>query len=155
MIKLHHISAILLTLLIIACSSDDNADTTSTPDEAIGSYTLSAVNVTPAQDVNEDGSSSTNLLDEMSCLNGTLTLNADTSWSLNLVRLNVTSITGGQFFIECSDSDSSSGTWTNSNGQINLNGSFEPTVYLLSDDTLTRQLGDELPGFQSIVFVKQ
>ncbi len=153
--KLYQILATIVLLLIAACSSDDNASTTSTPDEATGIYTLAAVNVSPAQDVNEDGSSSTNLLEEMSCLSGTLTLNADASWRLTLVRLNVTSITGGQFFIECSDSDSSSGTWTNSNGQISLNGSFEPTVYLLSSNTLTRQLSEELPGFQSIVFEKQ
>ena len=145
---------IVFTILFISCSDDDGQSETNDNALVVGTYSLSAVNVNPAQDINEDGSTSTNLLDEMTCITGTLTINSDTSWSINTVRINVTSITGGLFFIDCGDTDSSGGTWTFSNNQLNLNGSFEPTVYTLNGDTLTQQIGDDLPGFQSFVFTK-
>jgi len=155
---MNQIKTILLllacTIICISCSNDDAP---SQPDESqlvIGSYSLSAVNISPAQDLNEDGITSTNLLDEMVCVTGTLAVNADKSWSLNVIRINVTSITGGLFFIECGDADASSGTWTFSNNQLSLNGSFEPTVYVLNGDNLTRSIGEDLPDFQSVVFTK-
>ena len=142
------------TLLLVSCSNDDGPSTTDDSAKVIGTYNLSAVNVSPAQDVNDDGTTSTNLLDEMTCITGTLVVNADTSWSLNVIRINVTSITGGLFFLDCGDADSSSGTWTFTNNQLSLNGSIEPTIYSLSEDILTRQIGDDLPGFQSVSFTK-
>ncbi len=145
---------LIVSALFISCSSDDGPSGPDPRDEAVGTYTLTALNVNPAQDVNEDGTASTNLLDEMICITGTLTLNADTSWNLNVIRINVTTITGGQFFIACGDADVSTGNWTISNGQVSLNGGFEPTIYTLSNNMLTRQIGEDLPGFQSAVFTK-
>lgn len=141
-------------LLFISCSSDDNSTQPDESAQAVGTYSLTALNVNPAQDINEDGTASTNLVDEMTCLNGTLILNADRSWSLRIIRINVTTITGELFFIDCGDADASSGTWTFSNNQLSLNGSFEPTIYLLNGDTLTRQIGEDLPGFQNAVFTR-
>lgn len=142
------------TVICISCSSDDGPTPPDENEEVIGTYTLSAVNVNPAHDANDDGTASTNLLDEVACITGTLSINADTSWNLNVVRINVTTITGGLFFIDCADADTSTGTWTFSNNQLSLNGSFEPTLYLLNGDTLTRQIGEDLPGFQSVAFTK-
>jgi len=144
---------LIFSLLFISCSSDDGPSENE-QDAVIGNYILSAVTINPAQDLNEDGTASTNLLDEITCITGTLIVNADSSWSLNIIRINVTTITGGLFFIDCGDADASSGTWTFSNNQLSLNGSFEPTVYSLSGDTLTRQIGDDLPGFQSVAFTR-
>ncbi len=146
--------SILVVLITLSCSSDDNAPETDDSALVIGTYSLAAVNVNPAQDQNDDGTASTNLLDEMVCITGTLTVNTDRSWRLNVVRINVSSITGGQFFFSCGDPDNSSGTWTFNNNQLSLNGSFEPTIYLLNETTLTRQIGENLPGFQSVVFTK-
>ncbi|MFS4493811.1 hypothetical protein [Maribacter sp. 2308TA10-17] len=141
-------------ILFVSCSSDDAPSQPNESAQVIGSYTLSAVNINQAQDVNEDGTASTNLLDEMNCITGTLAINTDNSWSLNVIRVNVTDITGGLFFIACGDSDSSKGTWTFSNNQLSLNGSFEPTIYVLNGDTLTRQIGEDLPSFQSFAYTK-
>lgn len=142
-------------LIAFSCSSDDVSDGSNASDAALGTYTLTALNVSPAQDVNEDGTPSTNLLDEMACLTGTLTINADTSWNLNVIRINVTTITGGDFFIACGDAETNKGIWTFANGQLSLNGGSESTIYSLTNDTLTRQIGEDLPGFQSAVFTKQ
>jgi len=145
---------IVFTILLVSCSDDDGSSETNENALVIGTYSLSAVNVNPAQDINEDGSTSTNLLEEMPCISGTLTINSDNSWNLNIVRVDVTTITGGLFFIDCGEADSSSGNWTFSNNQLSLSGSFEPTVYILNGDTLTQQIGEDLPGFQSIAFTK-
>lgn len=82
-------------------------------------------------------------------------MNADTTWNLNITRVTVTSFTGGQFFIACDNATISNGTWKITNGQLNLNGGSEPIVYFLSSNTLTRQISEDLPGFQSTVFTKQ
>jgi len=145
---------LLSVSLIIGCSKDDGPTTTDDSAKVVGDYTLSAVNVNPAQDLNEDGTASTNLIDEMTCVTGALRINADKSWNLNIIRINVTGITGGLFFIDCGDADTSSGTWTFSNNQLSLNGSFDATVYVLSGETLTRQIGEDLPSFQSVAFTK-
>lgn len=143
-------------ILVLSCSSDDVADnSTNVSPEATGTYSLTALNVSTVQDVNEDGNSSTNLVDEMNCLTGTLSINNDTSWSLNVIRINVTSITGGDFFIACGDADNNQGTWTFANGQISLHGGSDTAIYLLSNGILTRQINEDLPGFQSAVFTKQ
>lgn len=139
----------------ISCSDDDNPSQPDESEKVIGSYTITALNVSPAQDINGDGTTSTNLLDELSCISGTLDINADTSWNLNVIRINLFSIAGGLFFIDCGDADSSSGNWTFANNQLSLNGGFEPTLYLLSGTTLTREIGEDLPGFQSAVFTRQ
>lgn len=147
---------LFFTFLCTSCSKDDDPITSDVNAEVLGTYSLTALNVSPAQDINEDGTTSTNLLDEMNCITGTLILNADTSWNLNIVPVNVTSITGDLFFIACGvDANTSKGTWTLSNGQLSLNGGSEPNVYLLSSDTLTKQISKDLSDFQSTVFTKQ
>lgn len=142
-------------ILLNSCSKDDGPSQIDESAKIIGTYSLSAINISAAQDVNADGAASNNLLDEMVCIAGTLIVNADTSWNLNITRINVASITGGTFFIDCGDADASQGTWTFSNNQLSLNGGLDPTVYLLVEDTLTRQIGEDLPGFQSVAFTKQ
>jgi len=144
----------LIVLFLVSCGKDDGPSENDDSEKFVGTYPLSAVNISPAQDPNEDGTASTNLLDEMVCINGTLTITADKQWRLNVTRINVTSITGELYFFSCGDNDNSNGTWTSSNNQISLNGSFEPTVYTLIENTLTRQIGENLPGFQSVSFTK-
>lgn len=142
------------SFLLLACSSDDGGDDTNQNDLVIGSYTLTAITINPPQDINEDGTASSNLLDELTCITGTLTVNADQSWSLDMVRLNVTSITGELFFIDCGDSVSSGGIWSFSNNQLSLTSSFESIIYGLNGNTLTRQIGEDLPSFQNMAFTK-
>lgn len=149
------IGFIFLISLVFSCSSDDGTPQANQNAQIIGTYVLSEVNVSPPQDLNEDGIASTNLLDEMTCITGTINVNADTTWNINVIRLNVTTITGGLFFIGCGDADTSSGNWTFSNNQLTLNGGFEPTIYTLNGNTIVRQIDEDLPGFQSVVFTKQ
>lgn len=62
--------AILLGLctMLTSCSKDDSPSSNNVDADISGTYTLTGFNVSPAQDVNEDDTASTNLLDEMDCL---------------------------------------------------------------------------------------
>jgi len=144
-----------VTLILIGCSSDDPPAVDQNA-EAVGTYQLIELNVSPAQDVNDDGTASTDMLDEMNCLSGTITLNADTSWSLSFVNLKVTEITGGLLFLECGETTTGVGTWQLRNGTVTMVGGSETLTFAFSDSKLTRSIGETLPdGLQSRVYQKQ
>lgn len=146
----------LFIFLIISCSSDDNDPSAeSAISNASGTYELIELNVSPAQDINDDGVASTNLLDELSCISGTLSLRSNGTYGLNLTGVQVTSITNGLFFIECASERNSDSNWNIQNGLITLFADFTTTPYSLVDDTLTRTVGENLPGIQSVVYQKQ
>lgn len=145
---------IILTVLF-SCSSDDD-ETATVPDSflAIGAWNLTAVNISIAQDVNEDGTSSTNLIDELPCLSGLLTISSNNTWSATIVDLNSTPITGDLYIINCGSTLSFSGNWSNTGNTLSLNSS-EFQDFTLSGDTLTENRGENLPGFLSLVYTKQ
>ncbi|MEM6687301.1 MAG: hypothetical protein AAF617_16090 [Bacteroidota bacterium] len=65
----------LLSLLFVACSSDDD---TATVDPLVGNWRMTQYVVEDAYDFNEDGSANTNLLAEVDCYqNETIQINAD------------------------------------------------------------------------------
>lgn len=154
--RLRNLSIIyLLVFLVSSCQNDDGATTNNEVTEASGTYELIELNVSPAQDINADGTASTNLLNELSCITGTIVLRSDGSYGLNLVGVEVTAITGGQFFIDCAPSINSSSNWNINAGQITLFADFTTTPYQLNGNTLTRAIGENLPGIQSVVYEKQ
>lgn len=148
-------------LLIVACSallscgSDDSADTNE-PAPVIGTWDLVELNITPAQDVDEDGTANTNLLDELNCISGTLTINEDNTWSLNLNGVTVTTITGGLFDISCNPAPGfNSGSWTFLNNRLTLFPGEGNIVLTLDNDRLTNLVGGTLPEFFSEVYQKR
>ncbi|MGI9552139.1 MAG: hypothetical protein ACR2MT_13130 [Aurantibacter sp.] len=146
----------MLLFIVIGCSSDNSPSGPSETDMAVGTYQLVELNVSPQQDVNEDGTASTNMLSEMSCLTGTLTLNADTSWNLSFTNLDVTEITGGMLFLACGDTTTGIGTWQLRNGTVTMVGGSETMTFSYNGTTLTNTSGENLPdGVQSWVYEKQ
>lgn len=145
----------LLMIFIISCSSDDSASTDSEFTTASGTYVLTELNVNPAQDINEDGTASTNLLDELPCISGTLSLRSNGTYGFNLTGITVTSITNGEFFIVCATARNSDSNWNIQNGLVTLFGDVTTTPYMLVDDVLSRTIGEDLPGIQGVVYVKQ
>lgn len=142
-------------LILFSCSSDDDPAGESEVSKASGTYVLTELNVNPAQDINEDGTASTNLLDELACISGTLSLRSDGTYAFNLMGITVTSITNEQFFIDCSTSRNSASNWNIQNGLVTLFGDVTTTPYMLVGDVLSRTIGEDLPGIQSVVYVKQ
>jgi hypothetical protein len=158
-IRLMMIRSILLLLaasvLLLSCGSDDSGDT-SEPAPVIGSWDLIELNISPAQDVDQDGTPNGNLLDELNCVSGTLTINEVGTWSLNLNGVTVTSITGGLFDISCNPAPSfNSGTWAFQNNRLTLFQGDSPIVLTFNNDRLTNLVGETLPEFFSEVYQKQ
>lgn len=145
----------LLTFATISCSNDNGPSSESEISKASGIYELIELNVSPPQDIDGDGSASTNLLDELSCISGTLSLRSNGTYGFNLTGIEVTSITNGQFFIDCGPSRNSESNWNIQEGLVTLFADVTTTPYMLVDDRLTRTVGESLPGIQSVVYLKQ
>ncbi|TDT47512.1 hypothetical protein CLV90_1588 [Maribacter spongiicola] len=143
-----------LVLFFTSCSSDDSEPTTDDSALVIGTYMLTEINVNVAQDVNEDGTASNNILDELDCLNGILEIYADGTWDLDLVALDITSVTGDFYAIRCGRTNNSSGKWTFKSSVLSLNASnFSDMV--LNSAILTESVNEELPGVLNRKFTKQ
>ena len=145
----------LLNFAMISCSNDDGPAEESEISKASGTYALIELNVNPPQDINDDGTASTNLLDELSCISGTLSLRSNGTYGFNLTGVEVTSITNGEFFIDCATARNSDSNWNIQNGLVTLFADVTTTPYMLVDDRLTRTVGEDLPGIQSVVYLKQ
>ena len=148
--------ALVFTNLFLSCSSDDNSGGTDEPIPVIGTWNLVELNISPAQDIDEDGNASANILDELNCVSGTLVINEVGTWSLSLDGVTITTITGGQFDIRCSTTSGfNSGTWAFQNNQLTLFQGVEPIVLTLANDRLTNLIGESLPELFSEVYQKQ
>lgn len=145
----------LLTFVIISCSNDNGPAAENEISKASGTYELIALNVNPPQDIDGDGTASTNLLEELSCISGTLSLRSNGTYGFNLTGIEVTSIPNGRFFIECGTARNSDSNWNIQNGMVTLFADVTTTPYMLVDDRLTRTVGESLPGIQGVVYLKQ
>ena len=143
-----------LFLLFVSCSSDDSETATDDNALVIGTYSLTEINVNVAQDVDEDGTASNNMLDELDCLNGTLTINADGTWDLDLVELNITSVTGDFYAIRCGRTNNFTGKWTFQSSVLDLN-STNFNAMVLNSSVLTEGVNEDLPGVLNRKFAKQ
>lgn len=143
-----------LVLLFISCSSDDDAITIDDSALVIGTYNLTEINVNIAQDVDEDGTSSNNMLDELDCLSGALEIKADGTWSLDLVRLDITSVTGDFYAIRCGRTNNFTGKWTFQSSVLDLKATNFNTM-VLNSSVLTEGVNEDLPSVLNRKFTKQ
>lgn len=141
-------------LVLVGCSDDDgNVMTNDELEMTAGTYQLVELNINPAQDINDDGNTTSNVLTELPCATGTLLLRNDGNWIWTTLIVSVTSITGGTYFLSCtSDITSRTGSWTISNNQVTLYDGATNFNFTKDADRLTIILGDDLPGFESMVF---
>ncbi|WP_282179536.1 hypothetical protein [Maribacter stanieri] len=145
---------ISLVMLLSGCSSDDSDDEVDNSALVIGTYNLTEVNVNVAQDVNEDGVSSNNMLDELECLNGFLIISDNNTWTLDLVNLDITSVTGDFYAIRCGRTNSFTGKWSFQGSTLNLNATDFGTM-TLNNLVLTEGINENLPGVLNRKFTKQ
>lgn len=143
-----------MQVMLFSCSSDDSNDTSQNLLPVVGVWNLSGVNVSIAQDPNEDGTASANLVDELDCLTGTLTIDPSGVWSATITRPIISPVTGDFYVVSCSESQAFSGRFSYQNNQLNLNSSSF-SIMGLSGTTLTENLGEELPGVLNYTYEKQ
>ena len=149
----------LLSLLVIvgfmSCSSDDGGGGGQEGIEFAGTWVLTQINLSAAIDTNDDGTTSANLLEEANCLTDTLVLDETFEWSSTEVVPNlITQITGNLFNVSCSEVRSQNGNWGVSGSNLFLVGSVNRT-FLISGDQLIENIGQDLPGIRTMVYVRQ
>lgn len=142
-------------MLMFSCSNDDGGATDTANLEVIGIWDLAQVNVSSAQDIDMDGTSSTNLMNELDCISGTLLIDGDMVWTFEQTGINITAITNGQFVAQCSGSVAATGAWSSSDTEVILQGSSLLGTLTISGDQLIKDIGDDLPGIQSYVYVRR
>lgn len=142
-------------MLMFSCSNDDGGGTGTANLEVIGIWDLAQVNVSSAQDIDMDGTSSTNLMNELDCISGTLLIDGDMVWTFEQTGINITAITNGQFVAQCSGSVAATGAWSSSDTEVILQGSSLLGTLTIDGDQLIKDIGDDLPGIQSYVYVRR
>lgn len=142
--------------LFLACSSDDGESRNELEgEEFIGTWQLIAINVSTAIDVNNDGNTSNNLLDEVPCLQEILVLDRTLTYTSNAVNVQlITAITGALYNVSCTDTQATDGNWGAQNGNLFLVGNTT-REFSFNGELLTETLGNDLPGLQSLVYQKQ
>ena len=156
--KIRIVLPLLVSLFfLVSCSSDDNGGGgEEEPSPALGTWNLVALNINPAQDIDNDGNPTNNILDELPCATGSIIINEDGTWSSVIENLSITTITGGLFIIRCSGTQTqSSGNWLLQGNQLTLFRDFTSVLFTLDGDTLTNPSNEDLPGFQSEVYQRQ
>ncbi len=152
-LKIPNLACMAVVLLILCGCSDDEGSGPAVNMDVVGQWDLIEVNISTAQDIDQDGTPSTNLLEELNCISGTLTINADESWSFQQSDISITSITNNQFFAECSGTTNGIGTWTANAVQVIFVGSSAlNSLQIGANNTLINNIGENLPGIQSLVY---
>lgn len=146
-------SLMFLSAAVLSCS-DDGGDSTPEVDLA-GTWDLTEVNVSSSVDVDGDGSSSTNLLDEADCISGTLTINSDMTWTFQQSQFTVTTITNNQYAVQCSGTVQGTGAWASNSAQIQFQGSTLLGILQINGNELVKSENDDLPGIRSYVYVRR
>ncbi len=150
------ISILAITFLLLSCSSDDNNPPEENNSAVIGTWQLIELNINPPQDIDMDGTPTSNILTELPCATGTIIIDQDGTWSSTIENLSITTITGGLFIINCSGTTTqSSGQWLLQGNQLTLFRGFSSVLFTLQDDTITNNSNEDLPGFISEVYQKQ
>ncbi len=142
-------------ILCISCSSDDGGGGTPEGIEFAGTWVLTEINLSAAIDTNDDGTTSSNLLDEADCLRDTIILDESFSWNSTEVVPNlITPITNNLYNVSCSEERNQNGNWGVSGSNLFLIGSVNRT-FLITGNQLIENLAQDLPGIRTMVYTRQ
>lgn len=145
-----------LLILVFACSLDDGVESIPPPNfDVIGLWDLVEVNVSPSQDLNNDGTMSTNLINELDCISGTLLIDGDLVWTYEQTQIITTPITNDRFSIICSDTIFATGTWFSDENEATFDGNEVLTALRIDGERLVNDIGEDLPGIQSFVYERR
>lgn len=121
----------------------------STGTSVVGTYKLTAFNSSVPTDLNNDGTTSSNQLNETSCFNNSmLTLNSNNTFSADSKGVDIDLTTNT---LECFTDPVTIGTWSVSGSNLSLTymdgGTSYTDVYVISGNTLTYSIsGGEVVG---------
>lgn len=146
----------LIPLVLISCKIDSDDDGIEPPNfDVLGLWDLVAVNVSPAQDLNMDGTASTNIMDELECISGTLLIDGDLVWTYEQTNITVSPITNDEYAITCTGNVTATGTWFSDETEATFDGNAVLTSLQISGEQLVNEIGENLPGIQSFVYERR
>lgn len=141
--------------LIISCSDDDGNDGGFSSAALVGTWDLVAVSVSAAVDIDGDGSTSTNLLDEEDCISGSIVLRDDATYQFELSNFSLNPITNNQYAVQCSGVSQATGAWGSDGIQVVFQGSNLLGTLQLSNNTMIKVVGNQLPGVATYVYERR
>jgi len=145
---------VFLLLVIISCS-DDDGDTES-PSEFVGTWDLTEVNVSSSLDLDGDGTSSTNILDETDCITGTFIFNEDSTYQYQQSSFRITLITNGSHYVSCYGDNLATGVWTSNGSEVAFQANSLLTGTLqLDGNRIIKRENQELPGVITYVYERR
>jgi hypothetical protein len=147
--------ALASMVLLTACSDDDGNSSGFSPEELVGTWDLTAVNVSSEVDLNDDGVSSSNLIDEQDCISGTITINADNTYQFQQSNFSITPITGGLYFVDCNGTVQATGAWASDGVQVAFQGSTTLGTVQLSGNRIIKTVDQDLPGVLSYTYERR
>ncbi len=118
------------------CMSDGQSD------NLVGTWKLTAWNGTEPIDLNNDGTESTNFLDEMDCYdNETIVFNADNTgviMSTSFADIDITIDTTTTFVVDCIDEiENTNMTWSQSGSSVTVTDTSGSSTWTLAGNTLS------------------
>lgn len=156
--KIVNVLLFAVVFILAGCSSDDNNPATGLSEEQLnalsGNWVLVEYNVNPPQDVDDDGTASENLVEELDCLSATLTVSKDMSWNLSAIQVNATPITNGEYAVFCGPSTADSGEWRFVNNELSLYSDGNKISLDFNGTLLTQTPDEDLPGVKQLVYQK-
>jgi hypothetical protein len=144
---------IILSGLFGACNSDDDENTLEIDPnkELYGKWELTELRMTVAQDLNNDGVYSTNLIDELPCFFSEHTFDPDFTYTSNSMGFKMDFISNTEVDFTCTTESRTSGTWTRvSATEITMFGSS----WTLEGNKLISEREVEFPEFSKVVYTK-
>ena len=142
----------LLLLMNLSCSSSDDDAEENNVSYYVGTWEITEMEMSVAQDMNNDGVFSANLLDELDCFQPqVIILKEDNSLDSFSTELRLVSLTETTVVYDCDGFTTGSGTWSEVEGGIKI-GLF---TYPRIGDQLILNYGSDIPGFVKIVYTKQ
>ncbi len=149
-----------LALFVLSCSDDDGGNGPDPNVELVtGTWQLSELRITPEQDIDEDGTPTTNILEELTCVSAEIILRSDNTWTFSGNDVIITTITEGLFKFFCSDQiRMNSGNWDLQGTTLRLaddTGVVTRFTFSAEAMTLTNTIGETLPELQAEIYTKQ
>lgn len=160
MLPIKKMYLVLVSCIVGSCSAEENrVEPNPNLELARGIWELEELQINPAQDINDDGRSTSNILEELTCLSGTLQINLDYTWTFEGTDVVITTITGGIFKFFCSENlRASAGIWDLNGTSLRLADDLgNVTRFSLDPERLilTNAIGNSLPGLQAEIYSKR
>ena len=151
-----YLSVFLITLLTISCEDEplDPAIDVSGNSAVVGTYFMTAFNSSIPTDLNQDGTSSTNQLNETNCFDGSyIIMSSDNTFIANSKGIDIDE-QGTTSTIACFEDEEVSGTWSLNGNQLSLTFIEQNTsyteVFVFENNTIRLVIEDgELVGTAS------